>query len=150
MKDAYFFVPAHKVKRVASVCSYEPGGLKRLRHRHAEVPGARGRPLRWYARHSAGSGNNSIGSFVIGGAYRTYGWVDPAKRRWLRRKSSAEGRGRKELFGTYRRLKMRRARLVSPDEEVASISRVSVDPSLETVRVQVPWKLDPMNSDVDQ
>ena len=34
---------------------------------------------RWCARRLGTFRYNSIGSFVKGGAYRTYGWVDPAK-----------------------------------------------------------------------
>src|ERR1017187_8734299 len=48
------------------------------------------------------------------------------------------------------RWKIRRARLFFPVDDVASISRVSVPPSFETARVHAPWKLDPINSDVDQ
>ena len=134
MKDTVFFVPEDKAKRVASVYTYEPGGLKKVPMAVAKFPAPEGGLLsttgdiaRFHqmmlnkgtldgqrilsaaaveamttsytgemkAGFAPGVGHgfgfevvrealgtyryNSIGSFVKGGAYRTYGWVDPAK-----------------------------------------------------------------------
>lgn len=134
MKDTFFFVPADKAKRVASVYTYEPDGLKRVPMPEPKFPApagglfsTAGDMARFHqmlldkgtlngqrilsaaaveamtssqtgsmkAGFAPGVGHgfgfevvretlgtyryNSIGSFVKGGAYRTYGWVDPAK-----------------------------------------------------------------------
>jgi CubicO group peptidase (beta-lactamase class C family) len=134
MKDTFFFVPADKSSRVASVYSYEPDGLKRVPMAEPKFPAPEGGLFstagdmaRFHqmmlekgklngqrilsaaaveamttsqtgtmkAGFAPGVGHgfgfevvretlgtyryNSIGSFVKGGAYRTYGWVDPAK-----------------------------------------------------------------------
>jgi CubicO group peptidase (beta-lactamase class C family) len=134
MKDTFFFVPPDKANRVASVYTYEPGGLKRVNLNPPKFPAPEGglfstaadmarfhqmllnrgtldgaRVLSaaaveamtksWTGDMKAGFvpgvGHgfgfevvretlgtyryNSVGSFVKGGAYRTYGWVDPAK-----------------------------------------------------------------------
>jgi CubicO group peptidase (beta-lactamase class C family) len=134
MKDTFFFVPDDKAGRMASVYTYEPGGLKKVPMAAARFPAPEGGLLstagdiaRFHqmmlnkgtldgqrvlsaaaveamttsytgemkAGFAPGVGHgfgfevvrealgtyryNSIGSFVKGGAYRTYGWVDPAK-----------------------------------------------------------------------
>ena len=134
MTDTYFFVPREKASRVASVYTYEPGGLKRVSLPEPKFPAPEGGLFstagdmaRFHqmllnkgtlngrrilsaaaveamttsqtgtmkAGFAPGVGHgfgfevvretlgtfryNSIGSFVKGGAYRTYGWVDPAK-----------------------------------------------------------------------
>jgi CubicO group peptidase (beta-lactamase class C family) len=134
MKDTFFFVPDGKASRVASVYTYEPGGLKKVPMTAAKFPAPEGGLLstasdiaRFHqmmlnkgtldgqhvlsaaaveamttsytgemkAGFAPGVGHgfgfevvrealgtyryNSIGSFAKGGAYRTYGWVDPAK-----------------------------------------------------------------------
>ena len=134
MKDTFFFVPDDKAGGVASVYTYEPGGLKKVPMAAARFPAPEGGLLstagdiaRFHqmmlnkgtldgqrilsaaaveamttsytgemkAGFAPGVGHgfgfevvrealgtyryNSIGSFVKGGAYRTYGWVDPAK-----------------------------------------------------------------------
>jgi len=134
MKDTFFFVPADKASRVASVYTYEAEGLKRVTMAPARFPAPEGGLFstagdmaRFHqtmlnkgtldgrrvlsaaaveamttsqtgdlkAGFAPGVGHgfgfevvretlgtyryNSIGSFVKGGAYRTYGWVDPAK-----------------------------------------------------------------------
>ncbi len=134
MKDTYFFVPADKAGRVASVYTYEATGLKKVNMAQPKFPAPEGglfstaadmaifhqmllekgtlngqRILSaaavetmttsytgtMKAGFAPGVGHgfgfevvreplgtyryNSIGSFVKGGAYRTYGWVDPAK-----------------------------------------------------------------------
>jgi CubicO group peptidase (beta-lactamase class C family) len=134
MSDTFFFVPADKAGRVASVYTYEPGGLKRAPMNQRRFPAPEGgllstaadmarfhqmlldkgtlngRRILSAAAVEAMTANqtgsmkagfvpgvghgfgfevvrevlgtyryNSIGSFVKGGAYRTYGWVDPAK-----------------------------------------------------------------------
>jgi CubicO group peptidase (beta-lactamase class C family) len=134
MKDSFFFVPAEKENRVASVYSYETEGLKRVTLQRAKFPAPEGGLFstandlaRFHqmmlnkgtldgrrvlsaaaveamtasqtgsikAGFAPGVGHgfgfevvretlgtyryNSIGSFVKGGAYRTYGFVDPAK-----------------------------------------------------------------------
>ena len=134
MKDTYFFVPADKADRVASVYTYEATGLKKVNMAPPKFPAPEGglfstaadmatfhqmlldkgtlngqRILSaaavetmttsytgtMKAGFAPGVGHgfgfevvreplgtyryNSIGSFVKGGAYRTYGWVDPAK-----------------------------------------------------------------------
>ena len=134
MKDTFFFVPPDKANRVASVYTYEPGGLKRVPMAAPKFPAPEGGLFstagdmaRFHqmlldkgvlngrrvlsaaaveamttsytgamkAGFAPGVGHgfgfevvreplgtyryNSIGSFVKGGAYRTYGWVDPAK-----------------------------------------------------------------------
>lgn len=134
MHDTFFFVPADKAKRVASVYTYEASGLKRDPIPAAHYPAPEGglfstaadmarfhqmllnkgtlngrrvlsaaaveaMTTSWTGDMKAGFAPgvghgfgfevvrealgtfryNSIGSFVKGGAYRTYGWVDPAK-----------------------------------------------------------------------
>ena len=134
MKDTFFFVPADKTSRVASVYTYEADGLKRAQMSQAKFPAPEGglfstagdmarfhqmllnkgslngqrilsasaveaMSTSWTGDMKAGFAPgvghgfgfevvretlgayryNSIGSFVKGGAYRTYGWVDPAK-----------------------------------------------------------------------
>ena len=134
MSDTFFFVPAEKAGRVASVYTYEPTGLKRVPMTQRAFPAPEGGLLstasdmaRFHqmlldkgtlngrrilsaaaveamttnqtgsmkagfvpgvghgfgfevVRETLGTYRyNSIGSFVKGGAYRTYGWVDPAK-----------------------------------------------------------------------
>jgi len=134
MKDTFFFVPADKTNRVASVYTYEADGLKRVPMSQPKFPAPEGGLLstagdmaRFHqmlldkgklngqlilsaaaveamtssqtgsmkAGFAPGVGHgfgfevvrevlgtfryNSIGSFVKGGAYRTYGWVDPTK-----------------------------------------------------------------------
>jgi len=134
MKDTFFFVPADKANRVASVYTYESEGLKRVQMAEPKFPAPEGGLFstaadmaRFHqmmldkgtqngqrilsaaaveamttsqtgsmkAGFAPGVGHgfgfevvretlgtyryNSIGSFVKGGAYRTYGWVDPAK-----------------------------------------------------------------------
>jgi CubicO group peptidase (beta-lactamase class C family) len=134
MKDTFFFVPADKANRVASVYSYETDGLKRVPMPQPKFPAPEGGLFStagdmakfhqmlldkgilngqriisaaaveamtssytgsMKAGFAPGVGHgfgfevvrealgtfryNSIGSFVKGGAYRTYGWVDPAK-----------------------------------------------------------------------
>jgi CubicO group peptidase (beta-lactamase class C family) len=134
MKDTFFFVPPDKASRVASVYTYEAGGLKLEPMTVAKFPAPEGGLFstasdmaRFHqmlldngkqngqrilsaaaveamttsqtgsmkAGFAPGVGHgfgfevvretlgtfryNSIGSFVKGGAYRTYGWVDPAK-----------------------------------------------------------------------
>jgi CubicO group peptidase (beta-lactamase class C family) len=134
MRDTFFFVPADKANRVASVYTYEPEGLKRATMGTPKFPAPEGGLFstagdmaRFHqmllekgvlngqrilsaaavetmttsqtgsmkAGFAPGVGHgfgfevvretlgtyryNSIGSFVKGGAYRTYGWVDPAK-----------------------------------------------------------------------
>ena len=134
MKDTFFFVPAEKETRVASVYSYESEGLKRVTLQRSKFPTPEGGLFstandlaRFHqmmlnkgvldgrrmlsaaaveamtasqtgtikAGFAPGVGHgfgfevvretlgtyryNSIGSFVKGGAYRTYGFVDPAK-----------------------------------------------------------------------
>ncbi|HWC97518.1 MAG TPA: serine hydrolase domain-containing protein [Candidatus Sulfopaludibacter sp.] len=134
MKDTFFFVPADKASRVASVYTYETEGLKRVNMATPKYPAPEGGLFstasdmaRFHqmmlqkgtlngqrilsaagveamttsqtgslrAGFAPGVGHgfgfevvretlgtyryNSIGSFVKGGAYRTYGWVDPAK-----------------------------------------------------------------------
>lgn len=134
MKDTFFFVPADKAGRVASVYTYEADGLKLVPMAAAKYPAPEGGLLstatdmaRFHqmllnkglldgqrilsaaaveamttsqtgtmkAGFAPGVGHGfgfevvretlgtyrytSIGSFEKGGAYRTYGWVDPAK-----------------------------------------------------------------------
>ncbi len=134
MNDTFFFVPQDKAKRVASVYTYEPAGLKRVTMAEPKFPAPEGGLFstaadmaRFHqmlldkgilngqrvlsaaaveamttsqtgsmkAGFAPGVGHgfgfevvretlgtyryNSIGSYVKGGAYRTYGWVDPAK-----------------------------------------------------------------------
>lgn len=134
MNDTFFFVPADKASRVATVYTYENDGLKRALISQAKFPAPEGGLFsiaadmaRFHqmllnkgelngqrilsaaaveamttsqtgsmkAGFAPGVGHgfgfevvrevlgtfryNSIGSFVKGGAYRTYGWVDPAK-----------------------------------------------------------------------
>jgi CubicO group peptidase (beta-lactamase class C family) len=134
MKDTFFFIPAEKAGRVASVYTYEPTGLKKVPMSAAKYPAPEGGLLStagdvarfhqmmlnrgtldgqrvlsaaaveamtrsWTGDMKAGFAPgvghgfgfevvrevlgtyryNSIGSYVKGGAYRTYGWVDPAK-----------------------------------------------------------------------
>lgn len=134
MPDTFFFVPADKASRVASVYTYEPDGLKRVNMAAPKFPAPEGglfstaadmarfhqmllekgalngrrilsaaaveaMTTSWtgtmktgfapgvghgfgfeVVRETLGTFRyNSIGSFVKGGAYRTYGWVDPAK-----------------------------------------------------------------------
>lgn len=134
MKDTFFFVPADKKKRVASVYTYEPDGLKRVNMPEPKFPAPAGGLFstaadmaRFHqmllnkgtldgqrilsaaavetmtsnqtgsmkAGFAPGVGHafgfevvretlgtyryNSIGTYVKGGAYRTYGYVDPAK-----------------------------------------------------------------------
>ncbi len=134
MSDTFFFVPAEKAGRVASVYTYENEGLKLVPMPQPKFPAPEGGLLstapdmaRFHqmllekgslngqrvlsaaavetmttsytgsmkAGFAPGVGHgfgfevvrealgtfryNSIGSYVKGGAYRTYGWVDPAK-----------------------------------------------------------------------
>jgi CubicO group peptidase (beta-lactamase class C family) len=134
MHDTFFFVPAEKESRIASVYSYETDGLKRVAMQRAKFPAPEGGLFstandlaRFHqmmlnkgtlddqrvlsaaaveamttsqtgtikAGFAPGVGHgfgfevvretlgtyryNSIGSFVKGGAYRTYGFVDPTK-----------------------------------------------------------------------
>jgi CubicO group peptidase (beta-lactamase class C family) len=134
MADTFFFVPAGKESRIASVYTYEPDGLKRLNLERRKFPTPEGGLFstandlaRFHqmmlnkgtldgkrvlsaaaveamttsqtgsikAGFAPGVGHgfgfevvretlgtyryNSIGSFVKGGAYRTYGFVDPSK-----------------------------------------------------------------------
>ena len=134
MKDTFFFVPAEKANRVASVYTYEATGLKKVNMAPPKFPAPEGGLFSTVADmamfhqmlldrgtlngqrilsaaavetmttsytgtmkagFAPGVGHgfgfevvreplgtyryNSIGSFVKGGAYRTYGWVDPAK-----------------------------------------------------------------------
>ena len=134
MHDTFFFVPAEKESRVASVYSYETDGLKRVAMQRAKFPAPEGGLFstandlaRFHqmmlnkgtldnqrilsaaaveamttsqtgtikAGFAPGVGHgfgfevvretlgtyryNAIGSFVKGGAYRTYGFVDPTK-----------------------------------------------------------------------
>lgn len=134
MNDTFFFVPADKARRVASVYTYETEGLRLVPMPPANYPAPEGGLLstagdmaRFHqmllnkgtldgqrilsaaaveamttsqtgtmkAGFAPGVGHgfgfevvretlgmfryNSIGSFVKGGAYRTYGWGDPAK-----------------------------------------------------------------------
>jgi CubicO group peptidase (beta-lactamase class C family) len=134
MNDTFFFVPSEKANRVASVYTYESGGLKLAPIAQRKFPAPEGGLFstasdmaRFHqmllhkgelngqhilsaaaveamttsqtgdmkAGFAPGVGHgfgfevvrevlgtfryNSIGSFVKGGAYRTYGWVDPAK-----------------------------------------------------------------------
>jgi CubicO group peptidase (beta-lactamase class C family) len=134
MEDTFFFVPADKAKRVASVYRYEADGLKLVPMAEPKFPAPEGGlfstagdMVRFHqmllekgtlngqrilsaagveemtsshtgsmkAGFAPGVGHgfgfevvretlgtfryNSIGSFVKGGAYRTYAWVDPAK-----------------------------------------------------------------------
>jgi CubicO group peptidase (beta-lactamase class C family) len=134
MRDTFFFVPADKAARVASVYRYDPDGLRLVPMVEAKFPAPEGGLFstaadmaRFHqmlldkgalngrrilsaaaveemtsshtgsikAGFAPGVGHgfgfevvretlgtfryNSIGSFVKGGAYRTYGWVDPAK-----------------------------------------------------------------------
>jgi CubicO group peptidase (beta-lactamase class C family) len=134
MKDTYFFVPADKANRVASIYTYEADGLKPAPRAQPKFPAPEGGLLStagdmakfhqmmldkgilngqrilsaaaveamttsqtgsMKAGFVPGVGHgfgfevvrevlgtyryNSIGSFVKGGAYRTYGWGDPAK-----------------------------------------------------------------------
>ncbi len=134
MHDTFFFVPAEKESRVASVYSYETDGLKRVPMQRAKFPAPEGGLFstandlaRFHqmmlnkgtldnqrilsaaaveamttsqtgtikAGFAPGVGHgfgfevvretlgtyryNAIGSFVKGGAYRTYGFVDPTK-----------------------------------------------------------------------
>jgi CubicO group peptidase (beta-lactamase class C family) len=134
MKDSFFFIPADKASRVASLYTYETDGLKRVPTTPAKFPTPEGGLLstvsdiaRFHqmllnkgklngqrilsaaavetmtasqtgsikAGFAPGVGHgfgfevvrevlgtyrySSIGSFVKGGAYRTYGWVDPSK-----------------------------------------------------------------------
>lgn len=134
MQDTFFFVPPDKAGRVASLYTYETGGLKLVSMQPAKFPAPEGGLFstagdmaRFHqmildkgvlngqrilsaaaveamttsqtgsmkAGFAPGVGHgfgfevvretlgtfryNSIGSFVKGGAYRTYGWGDPAK-----------------------------------------------------------------------
>jgi CubicO group peptidase (beta-lactamase class C family) len=67
MHDTFFFVPADQQSRLATLYTYDHGKLT-----SAEAE--------WGSREPAGMFRyNSLGTYVKGGAYRTYEWVDPEK-----------------------------------------------------------------------